>query len=119
MVSAVAWHGFDAVDRCLKNCGNKQPAPVTTLAQLRAVSACALSHTPPAPRCMVCPSCAHRLNRDNHALHPAAVLSATSDQVEVAVALQVGACGVAVTSTWLSCCVASGWRCEAAVLSNA
>jgi hypothetical protein len=31
-----------------------------------------------------------RLNRDNHALHPPAVLSAMSGQVEVSVSLQVG-----------------------------
>jgi hypothetical protein len=35
--------------------------------------------------CFMC-----RLNRDNHALHPPAVVSAMTGQVEVSVALQVG-----------------------------
>jgi hypothetical protein len=42
--------------------------------------------------CMLC--AARRLNRDNHALHPPAVISAMTGQVEVSVALQVR-CGPA------------------------
>lgn len=37
-----------------------------------------------------CCCCCCRLNRDNHALHPPAVLSAMTGQVEVSMALQVG-----------------------------
>jgi hypothetical protein len=45
-----------------------------------------------APPSFVClpPTYCCRLNRDNHALHPPAVVSAMTGQVEVSVALQVG-----------------------------